>query len=323
VGAGQPPRGESGQGTVEWIGLVVLVSLLALGLLAAAGSRISGGSLARAIADRVVCAARLSDACGTGDAELDAAHGAELAALARDHAPRIRYERGMLALPVDYRRCREDPCAEGAPSGQIWRSRTGEPVVAFVHVVDCRAASAARTERDGMDCTGHRAGNLYLQYWFYYPGSATAEGRVFDEAIREASAAFGKPSYHPDDWESYQVRIRPGAADSRASSHHGYVYDIDGGWRPRVGTRDDGSLKARPPWPKEGWGPETRTVYVSGGSHAGNARAIRGVARTTPRERLTLIPLEPIVRRRPGDRFAIVPPWLKEVWTDPEAEGTD
>jgi hypothetical protein len=39
------------------------------------------------------------------------------------------------------------------------------------------------------------------QNWFYYPGSATAEGRVFDEAIREASAALGKPSYHPDDWE--------------------------------------------------------------------------------------------------------------------------
>jgi hypothetical protein len=323
VGAGQPPRGERGQGTVEWIGLVVLVSLLVLGLLAAVGSRIPGGSLARAIAERIVCAARLSNACGTGDAELVAAYGTELAGLVRDHAPRIRYERGMTALPVDYRRCREDACAQGDPSGQIWRSRTGEPVVAFVHVVDCRAASAARTERGGMDCSRDRAGNLYLQYWFYYPGSATAEGRVFDEAIREVSTAIGKPSYHPDDWESYQVRIRPGAADSRASSHHAYVYDIDGGVRPRVGSRDDGSLKVKPPWPKEGWGPETRTVYVSGGSHAGNARAIRDVARTTPRERLALIPLEPIVRRRRGDRFAIVPPWLKDIWTDPEAEGTE
>jgi hypothetical protein len=64
-------------------------------------------------------------------------------------------------------------------------------------------------------------------------------------------------------------------------------------------------------------------VYVSGGSHAGNARALRRVARVTPRERLRLIPLEPIAARRPRDRFAVTPPWLKDVWRDPEAEGTD
>jgi hypothetical protein len=46
-----------------------------------------------------------------------------------------------------------------------------------------------------------RSGNLYLQYWFYYAGSATAEGRVIDEAIREVSTALGNPSFHPDDWE--------------------------------------------------------------------------------------------------------------------------
>jgi hypothetical protein len=119
------------------------------------------------------------------------------------------------------------------------------------------------------------------------------------------------------------VRIRPGGVDARASSHHGYVYDLDGGWRPRVRSRRDGSVSVKPPWPKQGWGPETRTVYVSGGSHAGNARAIRAVARTTPRDKLRLIPLEPIVARRPGERFAVAPPWLKDVYTDPEAEGTD
>ncbi len=303
---------------------MLLVSLLLGAALVAAGDRLPGGALARAIAEGIVCAARLSEPCGgEADTELAAAYGAEIAGLARDHAPRIRYERGMLALPVDYRSCRDDACAEGAPTGQIWRSRTGEPVVAFVHVVDCRATAIARTERAGMDCTGGRSGNLYLQYWFYYPGSATAEGRVLDEAIRELSAAIGKPSHHPDDWESYQVRLRPGAADSRASSHHGYVHDIDGGWRPRVGSRRDGSVRIRPPWPKEGWGPATRTVYVSGGSHAGNARALRRVSRVTPRDRLRLIAMEPIVRRRRGDHFAVVPPWLKDVWTDPEAEGTD
>jgi Fe-S-cluster-containing hydrogenase component 2 len=129
---------------VEWIGIVFLVTLLLGGSLAAAAPRAPGGSLARAVAERIVCAARLSDACAA-ESELDAAYGAEVAALVRDHAPRIRYERGMMALPVDYRRCREDPCSSGSPSGAIWRSSAGEPVVAFVHVVDCRVAAIART----------------------------------------------------------------------------------------------------------------------------------------------------------------------------------
>jgi hypothetical protein len=229
----------------------------------------------------------------------------------------------MRALPFDYRRCREDACSRGAPTGEVWRSIAGEPVVAFVHVVDCRALAARRTERRGADCSGRRAGNLYLQYWFYYAGSATAEGEVLDDAIREVSTAIGHPTYHPDDWESYQVRIRPGAVDARASAHHGYVYDLDGGWRPRLRRRRDGSVRTKRPWPKEGWGPETGSVYVSGGSHAGNVRAERPVSRSTPRERLLLIPLEPIAARRPGERFAITAPWRKDVWRDPEAEGTD
>ncbi|HSJ17183.1 MAG TPA: hypothetical protein VK920_03735, partial [Solirubrobacterales bacterium] len=280
MGGDRRLRGEAGQGTVEWIGLVLLVALL-LAALVVAGPRVPGGALARAIAERIVCAVRLSDVCGD-DPELERAYGAEMAALAAEHAPRIRYERGMTALPVDYRRCREDACSRGAPAGAVWRSTSGEPVVAFVHVIDCRATAIARTRRAGADCSGPRRGNVYLQYWFYYAGSATAEGRVIPGAIRDISEALGAPSHHRDDWESYQVRIRPGSADARASAHHGYVYDLDGGWRPRVGSRPDGSPMVRPPWPKEGWGPETRTLYVSGGSHAGNARALRGVQRVTP-----------------------------------------
>ena len=317
-------RSDSGQSTVEWIGIMFCVALLLGAALVVVGDRLPGGALARTIAGAVVCAVRLTGSCGSGsEPELAAAYGDEVAALVAEHAPRIRYERGMRALPVDYRSCREDACSRGAPSGEVWRSGTGEPVVAFVHVVDCRALALLRTEREGGNCSGARADNLYLQYWFYYAGSATAEGRVIPEAIRDISAALGTPTHHKDDWESYQVRIRPGAADARASAHHSYVYDLDGGWRPRVGSRPDGSPKVQPPWPKQGWGPETRTIYVSGGSHAGNARALRGVARITPRERLRLIPFEPIVAGGRRDRFAVTPPWLKDVWFDPEAEGTD
>lgn len=317
-------RNQSGQGTVEWIGIVFLVALLLGGALVAAGDRLPGGMLARTIAGAIVCAARLSDSCGgESEHELAAAYGDEIAALVAEHAPRIRYERGMRALPVDYRSCREDACSRGAPSGKVWRSSAGEPVAAFVHVLDCRAIAAGRTERRGGDCSGDRAGNLYFQYWFYYAGSATAEGSVIDGPIREVSSAVGHPTFHPDDWESYQVRIGRDRADARASSHYGYTYDIDGGWRPRVRTGRGGRVRLRRPWPKEGWGPETGTVYVSGGSHAGNARAIRRVSRVTPRERLLLIPLEPIAARHPRVRFAITPPWRKQVWRDPEAEGTD
>ena len=44
----------------------------------------------------------------------------------------------------------------------------------------------------------------------------------------------------------------------------------------------------------------------------------------TPRERLRLIPIEPIARRT-VERcpFAVTPPWEKDVYRDPESRGTD
>lgn len=209
----------------------------------------------------------------------------------------------MRALPVDYRRCREDACAEGSEAGEIWRSRTGEPVVTFSRAIDCRAGSATAAGPEEADCSGERAGNLYLQYWFYYPGSATAEGGgVIGPAIRQLSSAVGRPTYHPDDWESLQLRIgRDGNVWARASSHHGYSYELGGAG---------------------GWGPSLGSIYVSGGSHAGNVFAARGSDRTTPADRLRLIPLETIGTDERA-QFAVTPPWRKRVWFDPEYEGTD
>jgi hypothetical protein len=299
---GRHIKSEGGQSTVEWLALVLLVSLAFAVLAAVAGVALPGAALARAIASRIACAVSLSESCAAEATRLVAAYGGEVAALLREHAPEIRYERGMRALPVDYRRCREDACAEGAEQGVIWRSRAGEPAVAFVRAIDCRAGSGPATPGDP-DCSGVRAGNVYLQFWFYYPGSATAEGGgAIGPAIRELSAAVGKPSYHPDDWESLQLRIgRGGEVWARASSHHGYSYELGG---------------------PGGWGPAVGSVYVSGGSHAGNVVALRDVDRTTPAARLRLVPLEPIAA---GERatFAVMPPWRKRVWTDPEYAGTD
>jgi hypothetical protein len=281
---------QTGQGTVEWIALVLLVSLLTTVLAAAIGIGLPGAEVARAIASRLVCAVGLSG-CDAETTRLSSAYGDELATLVADHAPTILYEPGMRALPVDYRRCREDACAEGAETGEIWRSRTGEPTVAFVRVIDCRPGSAT----EGANCSGPRSGHVYVQYWLYYPGSATGEGSIAPGVVRSVSSAVGKSSYHPDDWESYQLRIGPDGRVARASAHHGY-----------------GS----------GWVPEYGGFRVSGGSHAG-MMAPREFHRATPGPRLRLIPLEPIAASRPRVEFAITPPWLKKVWRDPEYEGTD
>jgi hypothetical protein len=287
-------RDQRGQGTVEWVGLILIVALATAALGALVGVALPGSALAEAVASRIVCAVGLSGSCDAGESDLALAYGAELAELAVGLAPEIRYEDGMRALPVDYRRCREDACAEGADSGEVWRTRIGERVTAFLRVIDCRAGSPTRAEPP-IDCSGERSGNVYLQYWLYYPGSATGEGSVVPNVVRDVSTVVGSPSYHPDDWESLQIRIGPDGAYARASSHRGYG---------------------------DGWLPLGLAYRVSGGSHAGTLMP-RDFARSTPADRLRLVPLEPIAARGPRAEFAVTPPWLKRVWLDPEYEGTD
>jgi hypothetical protein len=286
--------GERGQSTVEWIGLVLVVSLVVAGLGAVAGVVLPGTALARAIGGRIVCALSLSGDCEPLRAgELALAYGDELGGLVAETAPQIRYEPGMRALPVDFRECREDACAEGRDGIRVARSLTGEPAVVFTHVVDCRPG----TETPGADCSGEAAENVYIQYWLYYPGSATGEGSVIPGVVREVTEAVGTPSYHPDDWESVQLRIHPDdSVEMRASSHHGY----GPGWLAAEGA----------------------AYRVSGGSHAGTIEP-SGFDRLTNPRRLGLIPLEPIAETGPEPEFAVTPPWRKRVWLDPEYDGTD
>jgi hypothetical protein len=293
-------RSERGQGTVEWVGLVLLISLVVLGLVAA-GVRIPGASLARALADRIICAAALADGCGDEPA-LIAVYGTEVGKLVRRHMPTLAFEQGSRALPVDFRRCRSTGCSDGAGEGLVHKTDAGLPVTAFVHVVDCREGEAERTEAAGGDCSGKRAGNLYVQYWTYYADSATLRGMP----------VAGKKGYHADDWESVQLRFRPdGKVDQRASSHHGYNYFLSkGNWASDAGLVSH-----------DGWGPETRLLLVSGGSHAGNAIGFANVNRYVPGRRVHLIPLESIAVAS-SDRFAVSVPWMKKVWFDPEAVGT-
>jgi hypothetical protein len=304
---------ERGQGTIEWVGTLLVVSLLLLGLVAA-GVRVPGASLAQAVADRILCAASLTDGCGD-EPTLVAAYGSEVGELVRRHMPTLVFEPGSRAVPVDFRRCRSTECGDSSEEGLVHRTDEHLPVTVFVHVVDCREARAEQTEAEGADCTGNRSGSLYVQYWTYYADSATLRG----------VPVAGPKGYHHDDWEGVQFRIGPdGHVDERASSHNGYNSGLvsyrNWGSDAEIGPLKEGAeaVGARA---TNGWGPETGYLFVSGGSHAGNTLDLTGADRYTPGRRVHLIPLEDIAPTSTA-HFAISPPWLKQVWLDPEAEGT-
>jgi hypothetical protein len=135
----------------------------------------------------------------------------------------------------------------------------------------------------------------------------------------------GEEGYHHDDWESVQFRIGPdGTVDERASSHHGYNHGqevANWGSDAGIGPLED-AAEAVGLRPHNGWGAETHILLISGGSHAGNVDGVPRIERLTPRNRVHLIPLEGIAAVSQA-HFTISPPWRKQAWRDPEAEGTD
>ncbi len=295
-------RREDGQASLDWLGVVLVVSL-AFAAMVAAGVHLPGVGLARALAERLICAVNLGEGCGGQPSALTLAYGAEVAELVSLRAPTLEYEEGMLSVPVDWRTCREDACANGPASGETTESDAGEPVTLFSHVVNCLDPQAP--EPPEARCEGDAAGNLYLQYWAYYPDSATTP---FDEKL------FGRAGYHPDDWESFQVRIGPNGIEERASSHHGYNDETgdavnDTGWLPG----------------KAAWSTASGRYWISSKSHAGRVGTWQGAPhRWTPSESVRVIPLE-TMRDEWGEYIGStehLPAWLKDVYLDPEATGT-
>lgn len=279
---------------VEYVGLILLAAVLFGALLTVGGLARPAAALAEEIAERMVCAVRLSDGCEVRGSDLELAYGPEVAALVTEHTPEIRFEDGdFVSLPVDPRACRERRCADTSEAGALSRSFEDYPATAFVHVADCREPDA----KAGLDCSGERAGHLYLQYWLYYPESATRPfGRI------------GK-GFHLDDWESFQVRIGPdGQSMVRASSHHGYNYEAD-----PISDVVGGA---------GAWGPANGYLWVSSGSHAGRATGAPSSTRAIPADRLHLLPLESELDSLSGLEFEVAPPWLKGVWRDPESTRT-
>ncbi len=116
-----------------WLGLV------------AAGVRVPGSALARAVASRILCAAALADRCGD-EPVLIAAYGTEVGKLVRRAHAWLALRAGLAggagrlpALPQHGLRRRRR-------HGFVRRTDAGLPVTAFVHVVDCRADEAAETK---------------------------------------------------------------------------------------------------------------------------------------------------------------------------------
>jgi hypothetical protein len=305
---------QRGQATVEWAGLVTLVAL-ALGAAVAVVPAVDGRSFGSWLAHSILCAAR--SGCADGRDALGDAYGERDAALVRRHAPNIVYEPGERSLPVDFRRCRAPSCADADddPDLDVTRSGSGTPAAVFTHVA-----------RSG--------GETFIQYWLYYPDSNTRVARsdeAWEATLGRAGARY--PGYHPDDWESYSVRIASdGSARVRASSHHWYQGCKESQCRNR-------------------WMDATGWTRVSAGSHAGHIpfetrwrveparrrgparRRVTGYRpllpgrdlheRTTSAAALELIPIETL---RPADLATdfgeIVPPWRKRAYTDPLSDST-
>jgi hypothetical protein len=285
--------GERGQASVEWVGLLLLVSLAlaaALAFVPAFDGRPLGAALARAL----VCAVKRG--CDAEHVALRNAYGERDAALVRANAPNLVYERGTLTLPVDYRRCRSHRCSD-APDDRdldVHRSARGARATAFTHVV-------------------HRGGRSYIQYWLYYPDSpSTFMGS--HGIIKHFYEPLGihDPAFHPDDWEGYQVRIdRDGTTSARSTRHGGY-------------TSCKGSPEPLPNWCRN-WGRPNGWTRVSYGSHAGHipdrtpGTGLR--ERSTTSSGIRLVPLETLDHDTYEPlKGGIAPPWTKEVYATPESD---
>jgi hypothetical protein len=283
-------RSERGQASIEWIGLLLLVSVaLAAGL--AFVPAVDGRPLGAALARALVCAVKGD--CRSDGAALRRAYGERDAALVRANVPNVVYEPGTFTLPVDYRRCRSHRCSD-APDDRgldVHRSaRGGVPATAFTHVV-------------------RRGGKTYIQYWFYYPDSPStfmgSHGILKTLHIHD-------PAFHKDDWEGYQVRIdADGTKSVRATKHGGYTWCKGHIWHNSC----------------ERWGPPNGWTRVSRGSHAGHIPdTTPGTGlheRSTMAPGIKLVPLETLKHDTYKPlKGGIKPPWTKEVYVNPVADSS-
>lgn len=322
-------RSETGQATIEWVGLILVV---ALGLAAAVAvvplidGRMFGGFLSH----RIVCAVRGSECEDLREGrELTRAYGAGDAELVRRFAPGLVYEPGERQVPVDFRECRKPRCARTPDDRDldVHRSDAGRRVTIARGAPWAVHLHPVLVLLPGLHSTVLASDKL----WKAIP-LMTVGGRTLDKPQY--------PGFHLDDWEGYEVRLdRRGHAGVRSTSHGGLQYCKWSECRGRFG-------------PNTGW------TRVSRGSHSGHVPVDRvllprhgprprgggarpqmpGVMRTTYppripgrnlRERTStpegqrLVPLETIDHRR-YRRLGrdVSPPWEKRLYRHPEEGGS-
>jgi hypothetical protein len=289
---------ERGQASVEWIGLLLLVSI-ALAAAVAFAPVADGRPLGAALVRALVCA--VSGDCHAEAAALTRVYGERDAALVRANAPNLVYEPGTFTLPVDFRRCRSHRCSDAPDDRDLdvhRAARGGAPATAFTHVV-------------------HRGGVTFIEYWLYYPDSPSTF--LHSHGILK-TLGIHDPGFHPDDWEAFEVRIdKRGRVAVRASAHGHWQ------WCKHI-------------WCKNQWGPGSGWTRISRGSHAGHiplemrphvigihydpVRPGAGLhERSTTAPGIRLVPLETLPHERykplPG---GIRPPWTKKVYGDPAGD---
>jgi hypothetical protein len=171
-----------------------------------------------------------------------------------------------------------------------------------VDALRCRVPECARGVRPVLYVHAvRRGGFVYLEYWEYLPESRTAHTGIAE-----------MDGYHRDDWEGVIVKLRGDGAvvGARASAHLGW--------------------SGRSPWwalRTADWAPYPAAVYRASGSHAGSFRrdgvdlagdGWDGDAAASGAEPL-LLPADAL--RDHGVTFdpGAVPPWQKQVWSDPES----
>ena len=271
-----------GQATIEF--LVLLGVAIAVTAFIVIGARSDGASYATRIAKAIP---------GHQPERRDdrwALRSDSYGPLLRRYAPELVLERDRYgedaAVPVDPAVCRKPWCAAFG---------TGRASV-FTHVVRRAGAVVAGVRQSGV---------TYLEYWFYYPDSKTLH--------------FPVPKlqgFHRDDWEGMIVRIpEGGSATARLTAHQGLVgnspvWTGNPGWQP---------IAAHP------------TIYRAAGSHANGFDRLgidapldrwNGDLGRLPVAELHLIAGDTAPSLRLRYDPAAVPPWRKQLWTNPESTST-
>ena len=192
----------------------------------------------------------------------------------------------------------------------------------------CLGNASAQGTATAFTHVARKDGSTYLQYWLYYPDSTTTAANA--AGLWNKALGSGYPGHHPDDWESYMVRIDPsGQAFVRASSHHWYQgckhKECRNQWTPLTGwTRvSRGSHAGHIPLREHGGGIELSLEHGARVTPRTYTPAYPGVdlrERTTTAAGLRLVPVKSLV---PGDLgYEITPPWRKKVFRDPSSDST-